>query len=83
MFIPIKCSLVLKSCCSIPIDAIVNFTSSTYPVNEGDGVVHFCISLYDIPAEGLECEIEVSVGATDGVKAGVCVSLWSSAFWSD
>ncbi len=58
--------------CPIPADASVNFTSSTYPVNEGDGAVQVCLSLYDIPTEGLECEIEVVLSTTDGVKAGEC-----------
>ncbi len=71
----------VRSCCPIPADATVNFTSSVFPVNEGDGAVQVCVSLHDIPAEGLECEIEVSVGATDGVKAGVYVALLSSALW--
>ncbi len=55
----------------IPADASVNFTSSTYPVNEGDGTVQVCLSLYDIPTERLECEIEVYLATTDGIKAGM------------
>ncbi len=54
-----------------PADASVNFTSSTYPVIEGDGAVQVCISLYEIPTDGLECEIEVFLATTDGVKAGM------------
>ncbi len=75
--------MTFESCGSFPIDATVNLTSSTYPVNEGDGVVQVCVSLYDIPAEGLECEIGVSGRATDGVKAGVYVALLRSALGSD
>ncbi len=60
----------LTNFCLIPTDASVSFTSSTYPVNEGDGAVQVCISLYDIPPEGLECAIKVFLATTDGVKAG-------------
>ncbi len=61
--------------CPIPADASVNFTSSTYPVIEGDGTVQVCTSLYDVPTEGLECEIEIFLGITDGVKAGM-PAIW-------
>ncbi len=44
-----------------------------FPVNETDGVVHIgIIALYDIPTGGLECAIEVTIGATNGTKAGLC-----------
>ncbi len=59
------------SYCPIPAVVSVNFTSSTYPVNEGDGAVQVCVSLYDIPSGGLGCELEVTLGSTNGVKAGV------------
>ncbi len=52
-------------------DASVNFTSSTYRVNEGDSTVSVCASLYNIPADGLECQIEVSLETIDGLKAGL------------
>ncbi len=65
-------TIVRQISCLIPADASVNFTSSTYPVNEGDGAVQVCISLYDIPTEGLECAIEVYLATTDGVKTGEC-----------
>ena len=42
-----------------------------YDVNEGDGSVSLCVVLSDIPVGGLECEIEVSLQTSDGVKAGL------------
>ena len=51
-----------------------------YDVNEGDGSVSVCLILSEIPEDGLECEINVSLVISDGVKAGLFHTM-SVAVW--
>ncbi len=51
-------------------DATVSLTKSVYEVSEGNGTVAVCVSILDVPSEGLECEIEVMLESSNGLKAG-------------
>ena len=57
-------------CCIHHTDATVTLDSPDYNVDEGAGSVEVCLSLTDIPSDGLECVIEVTLQTCDGVKAG-------------
>lgn len=52
-------------------DATVSLNSTVYCVSEEDGSVSVCVALSGIPPGGLECEIEVSLEAHDGIKASM------------
>ena len=41
-----------------------------YNVSEGDGVVHVCVEIGNVPAEGLQWDIVVTLTLADGFKGG-------------
>ena len=43
----------------------------SYHAGKGDGSVEVCVELTSLPAGGLECVISVTLGFTDGLKAGI------------
>ena len=41
-----------------------------YNVSEGDGVIHVCVEIGNVPAEGLQWDIVVTLTLADGFKGG-------------
>ncbi len=39
---------------------------SSYMSEEGDGYLMVCVEISDVPTEGLECDIDVYLEATNG-----------------
>lgn len=56
-----KCTLIV---------AAVQMSQPEYQVGEGDNVVEVCAQLTNLPADGLECEITVTIQPSNGIKAG-------------
>ena len=49
----------------------MTIVSSDYVVDESQSSVEVCVSLTDIPAGGLECEVVATINTTDGPKASM------------
>ena len=72
----IKNAVALITCFYLtPADATISLSSSVYDVSEGNGSVSVCVVLSDIPAGGLECEIEVPLQTNDEAKAGLFYNI--------
>ena len=52
------------------VDSIVFMNMAEYNVSEGDGVVHVCVEIGNVPAEGLQWDIVVTLTLADGFKGG-------------
>ena len=41
-------------------------------VTEADTIITICVDLTSFPGEGLECDVEVTLAATDGTASECC-----------
>ena len=41
-------------------------------VTEADTIITICVDLTSVPGEGLECDVEVNLAATDGTASECC-----------
>ena len=41
-------------------------------VTEAGTIITICVSLTSVPGEGLECDVEVTLAATDGTASECC-----------
>ena len=55
----------------------VQFEQGMYSVQEDVGTTMVCVEIGALPTGGLECDIEVTLSATDGAKAGMFQKLHS------
>ena len=53
---------------------LVQFEQAMYDVQEDVGTTMVCAEIALLPMGGLECDIEVTLSAMDGTKAGIYVS---------
>ena len=43
---------------------------------EGEGEVEVCLVITNVPDDGLECDVSVSLSAFDGAKTGIYVCIY-------
>ena len=56
----------------VSIAATVRFSPLTYNAQEGQtDPVEVCVQIFDLPQNGLECEVVVTLNTTDGAKTGM------------
>ncbi len=51
---------------------LLAFSQSEYPTLESSMTAEVCVEMVVAPAGGLECDISVTLGLQDGLKAGKC-----------
>ena len=53
------------------IGATVSYEEVMFYGREGEGDVEVCLVITNVPEDGLECNVSVSLSAVDGLKTGM------------